>query len=385
MHVSGSPLEIHEMDKECGSDSIDYEENKIEEGFLVQKSTNDNYVLVNTRIDYECRPTEIETDCLYEFVSKYQKKRKSKSEKEFHSQTATEAPTQVKKVKVGRSPLPRSISSAHSSMDYRSYFTPATPDDRKLSIIWQKTLVQDKENVRAALLKGSKEDDTQPDEDQLNLISRDITIMRDEHSDSTDTILPITAITTESSDSMPEQISIEFTLNEEQHQAFVIITAHLEGKSFLKSADKQEQLLMCVPDPGGTGKSQLLKALTNKSTEPFGGINVVFFGDFIQYPPVLDKPLYGDMLAEQNNTRIKSKQKTELDTQYEVGRALWLQINTVVQLTRQIRTDDPAFLEAQNRLRYGRCTTEDHKLLSRRVTGHQSCPVKSLDDIAKNI
>ncbi|CAF1378844.1 unnamed protein product, partial [Didymodactylos carnosus] len=43
--------------------------------------------------------------------------------------------------------------------------------------------------------------------------------------------------------------------------------------------------------------------------------------------------------------------------------------------------DDPAFLEAQNRLRYGQCTTEDHKLLSTRVIGRQSCPVKSLDGI----
>ncbi|CAF1381537.1 unnamed protein product [Didymodactylos carnosus] len=90
MHVSGSPFEIHEMDKERGTDSIDYEENKNEEGFLVQKSTNDNYVLVNTRIDYECRPTEMETDCLYAFVNKYQKNRKCKTEKEFDSQTATQ-------------------------------------------------------------------------------------------------------------------------------------------------------------------------------------------------------------------------------------------------------------------------------------------------------
>ncbi|CAF1287657.1 unnamed protein product, partial [Didymodactylos carnosus] len=48
------------------------------------------------------------------------------------------------------------------------------------------------------------------------------------------------------------------------------------------------------------------------------------------YPPVLDKPLYRDVLAEENNTGTTSKQKTELDTQYEVGRALWLQLNTVV-------------------------------------------------------
>ncbi|CAF4463540.1 unnamed protein product [Didymodactylos carnosus] len=126
---------------------------------------------------------------------------------------------------------------------------------------------------------------------------------------------------------------------------------------------------------------KLLCIAKSKSSEPFGGINVVFFGDFIQYPPVLDKPLYRDVLAEENNMGTTLKQKTELDTQYVVGRALWLQLNTVVQLIRQMRTDDHAFLEAQNRLRYGQCTIEDHKLLSKRVIGHQSCPVKSLNDI----
>ncbi|CAF1545855.1 unnamed protein product [Didymodactylos carnosus] len=46
-----------------------------------------------------------------------------------------------------------------------------------------------------------------------------------------------------------------------------------------------------------------------------------------------------------------------------------------------MRTDDPAFLAVQNRLRYGQCTIKDHKLLSTRVIDHRSCPVKSLDEI----
>ncbi|CAF4578207.1 unnamed protein product, partial [Didymodactylos carnosus] len=87
------------------------------------------------------------------------------------------------------------------------------------------------------------------------------------------------------------------------------------------------------------------------------------------------------MLTGENSTRKRSKQKTERDTYYEVGRALSLQLNTVVQLVTQMRTDDPAFLALQNRLRYGQCTIKDHKLLSTRVIDQRSCPVKSLDEI----
>ena len=31
-------------------------------------------------------------------------------------------------------------------------------------------------------------------------------------------------------------------------------------------------------------------------TVPFGGINVIFLGDFVQYAPVLDRPLYSNLL-----------------------------------------------------------------------------------------
>ncbi|CAF1038423.1 unnamed protein product [Didymodactylos carnosus] len=185
--------------------------------------------------------------------------------------------------------------------------------------------------------------------------------------------------------------------------------------SLYRVDDKQEQLLMCVPGPGGTGKSQVIKALTKyfevtnrqhflrklaptsiaeseidgltihsflgpisyakkKKTVRPGDAKVTRNWHHVQYIFIdemsmvglhllsqihkllciakskSNKPLYRDVLAEENNTGTTSKQKTELDTQYEVGRALWLQLNTVVQSIRQMRIDDPAFLEAQNRL-----------------------------------
>ncbi|CAF1537756.1 unnamed protein product, partial [Didymodactylos carnosus] len=271
--------------------------------------------------------------------------------------------------------LTSGISSAHSSMDYSSYFTPATPDDRKLSIKWQNTLVQaDKQEQLLMCVPGpggtGKSQLIKALTKYFEVTNKKYFLRK----------LAPTSIASSEIDGL--------TIH-----SFLGPISYAKKKKTVRPGDAKVTRnwhhvhYIFIDEMSMVGLhllSQIHKLLCiakSKSTEPFGGINVVFFGDFIQYPPVLDKPLYRDMLAEKNNTRIKSKQKTELDTQYEVGRALWLQLNTVVQLTRQMRTDDPAFLEAQNRLRYGQCTTEDHKLLSTRVIGHQSCPVKSLDDI----
>lgn len=50
-----------------------------------------------------------------------------------------------------------------------------------------------------------------------------------------------------------------------------------------------------------------------------------------------------------------------------IGRAIWLQINTVVCFTKQMRTTDKQLFEIQNRVRYGLATAEDHAILSKRV------------------
>ncbi|CAF1582050.1 unnamed protein product, partial [Adineta steineri] len=48
------------------------------------------------------------------------------------------------------------------------------------------------------------------------------------------------------------QVCEKFTLNDEQARAFYIVCRHVDGESHLKIDGKQEQLIMCVPGPGGT-------------------------------------------------------------------------------------------------------------------------------------
>ena len=90
-------------------------------------------------------------------------------------------------------------------------------------------------------------------------------------------ILPVISVTA----NFPTQKSTvnEFTLNREQRAAFMIITSHLDGDSrcpagnlynvdhhiskYIEfSNDSNGQLIMCIPGCGGTGKSQLILALT---------------------------------------------------------------------------------------------------------------------------
>ncbi|CAF4499574.1 unnamed protein product [Rotaria sp. Silwood2] len=109
---------------------------------------------------------------------------------------------------------------------------------------------------------------------------------------------------------------------------------------------------------------------------PFGGVNVIFFGDYLQYRPVYDAPLHTDF-------SLPSKEKlgklpTEKEIQQRVARSLILQINCVVKLTQQMRTEDPRYLQLLERLRHGQCNYDDYELLLTRVIGQPS--VGSLHD-----
>jgi hypothetical protein len=97
-------------------------------------------------------------------------------------------------------------------------------------------------------------------------------------------------------------------------------------------------------------------------TVPFGGTNVIFLGDFVQYPPVLNRPLYSNLLLPNDtlSNTIADKPNgrrtvSERDIQCKVGRALWLQVNKVVFLTQQMRNKGHDFMEMQTRLRLGEC------------------------------
>jgi len=108
-----------------------------------------------------------------------------------------------------------------------------------------------------------------------------------------------------------------------------------------------------------------------KPEVPFGGVNVIFFGDFLQDSPVLDKPLY---------TSFKTlPQCTERDIEIQCAQKLMSQINCAVELTQQMRTEDLQYLELLNRLRKGETTNEDYQLLCTRVIGNPSLQVSLRD------
>ncbi|CAF1565147.1 unnamed protein product [Adineta ricciae] len=114
-----------------------------------------------------------------------------------------------------------------------------------------------------------------------------------------------------------------------------------------------------------------------KHTDPqiaFGGINVIFFGDYLQYRPVYDAPLHTDFSSE-NKTKF-NKLLSEKEIQQRVARSLILQINCVVKLTQQMRTEDLRYLRLLERLRQGQCSYEDYELLLTRVDGQSSVSLR---------
>ena len=100
---------------------------------------------------------------------------------------------------------------------------------------------------------------------------------------------------------------------------------------------------------------------------PFGGVNVIFFGDYLQYRPIFDAPLHTDFSLPSKTK--SSKTLSEKEIQQRVARSLILQINCVVKLTEQMRTDDEPYLELLERLRCGQCNLKDYDLLTERVVG----------------
>lgn len=110
---------------------------------------------------------------------------------------------------------------------------------------------------------------------------------------------------------------------------------------------------------------------TAKHSDPMitmGGINIILFGDYIQYSPVFDKPLYHDFSKTTNSsTTINRKLPSENEIQQKSARALILQTNCVVMLEEQMRTKDLAYQTLLNRVRNGEGTHDDWLLLRTRV------------------
>lgn len=135
--------------------------------------------------------------------------------------------------------------------------------------------------------------------------------------------------------------------------------------------------------------SQLHKLLTiarhEDGSAPFGKMNMIFAGDFLQFSPVRDMALYSDILPMTYDTRdviTCNRPKltlSERQIQCRVGKALWNQINTVVALSKQMRIQDADFLQIQNRIRTGEGTEQDYVKLRARIISPVN-DLKSLRD-----
>ena len=103
-----------------------------------------------------------------------------------------------------------------------------------------------------------------------------------------------------------------------------------------------------------------LRYATERPDEWFGGIKVIFSGDFFQYPPIHATPLYSPIPSTNNN------QKDDINRR--LGRLAWKTIDAVVFLTEQERMrGDPEFGAAINRLRTRECTVDDVDLFNSRL------------------
>jgi hypothetical protein len=152
-----------------------------------------------------------------------------------------------------------------------------------------------------------------------------------------------------------------------ENLSIVQITGRLEGVDYIFL--DEVSMLGCLDMYRIS--SQLAKARSIHDV-PFGGVNMIFAGDFAQLPPVGATSLYSGSVGTQADSGLTSESQMTA-----TGKALWHQVTTVVILRENMRQrtqtpDDAAFRTALVNMRYGACTPADIKFLRSRIAGR--CP-----------
>jgi hypothetical protein len=104
---------------------------------------------------------------------------------------------------------------------------------------------------------------------------------------------------------------------------------------------------------------------------PFAGINVIFFGDFVQFPPIGDSGLWVTRDAKSPSSLI--------------GQNLWSQLTDVVILQQQMRQSDTLYGSFLERLRSHTCTRHDVDYINTRVINQLSPQVVTSFQSARTI
>ena len=116
------------VDDDVSDDDLN-EQNDDEEHFQIQSNENNNYVLVNTRIDYQHRSDILANTCLYDFVGTFYKKKINAADLKYLSSST--ALVKENSSQRGRPPKPRypfqqhhPQSSTHLLMKYSERHVP---------------------------------------------------------------------------------------------------------------------------------------------------------------------------------------------------------------------------------------------------------------------
>jgi hypothetical protein len=78
--------------------------------------------------------------------------------------------------------------------------------------------------------------------------------------------------------------------------------------------------------------SASLAKARNMTETPFGGLNMIFAGDFAQLKPVFGSPLYSHTVGTSLDASMSVRSQ-----QSAIGKALWHQVTTVVILRQNMR------------------------------------------------
>ncbi|CAF1187421.1 unnamed protein product [Rotaria sordida] len=124
---------------------------------------------------------------------------------------------------------------------------------------WKRDIDARRDETRNYLILGEDTLEVRDDETQIEIVGNEIPT-----SPIKTKVATVPAVTATNAILCPiKQDSVKrFTLNIEQKYAFMIVTSHLDGGHYAYIGTIDNQLLMCIPDCGGTGKSQLIRAIT---------------------------------------------------------------------------------------------------------------------------
>ncbi|CAF1531011.1 unnamed protein product, partial [Adineta steineri] len=124
---------------------------------------------------------------------------------------------------------------------------------------WKRDIEGRRDEARNYLISGENTLEVRDDETQIVVVATEIPT-----SPIKTRATRVPPVTTTNAKLFPTKQDIirQFTLSTQQKYAFMIITSHLDGENHAYTDTIDNQLLMCIPGCGGTGKSQLIRAIT---------------------------------------------------------------------------------------------------------------------------